>query len=148
MSRTIGVFFGRETAESPIIVTANDTISPKQNVFSEVHTIYIFKSLQETRYCLTLDVKTRYVAVSAVTNTHTHSLIHKTTTITLAHAPRVNCRYNFTSTKPTMLHKKYTLGYMYSRPSLIQTHWVLDSSQINEISRYVKVRLYSTSYDS
>ena len=45
------------------------------------------KSLQETRYCLTL---ARYVAASAVTDTHTDRQTHRITTIPLVHAPRVN----------------------------------------------------------
>ena len=47
--------------------------------------MYISKSLQETVCRLTLDIQTRYVAASAVTDTNTHM-----TTITFAHAPRLN----------------------------------------------------------
>ena len=41
--------------------------------FSAKSTKHIFKSLQETHYRLILDVYTRYVAASMVTDTHTHT---------------------------------------------------------------------------
>ena len=84
MSSTIGVFLVEREPSHRSSWQANHAISPEQNIFSEVHTIQILKSLQGTL----LDIQMRYVVASAVTDTHTHT--HKTTTVTLAHAPRVN----------------------------------------------------------
>ena len=49
--------------------------------------VKIFKSLQGTTGRLTLNMRTRYVAASAVTETHTHTQTNKMTTVTpaLAH---------------------------------------------------------------
>ena len=47
--------------------------------------MHICKSPQETVYCLTLDILTRYVAASVVTDTQTDRQTdrHRTTTVTL-----------------------------------------------------------------
>ena len=71
MSRTIGVLLSRKSRVANHRGRQNNAISPEGNVFSEVHTIHVFKSLQETVRHLTLDILTRYVAASAVTDTQT-----------------------------------------------------------------------------
>ena len=54
----------------------NDAISPEQNVFSEVHTIHIFKNLQQTLHHLILDIQVWYVAAGMVTDTPTLTGTH------------------------------------------------------------------------
>ena len=51
----IGVFIIEKELNYRSSGQANNAISPKRNVFSEVHTTHIFKSLQETAYCLRYD---------------------------------------------------------------------------------------------
>ena len=46
--RTIGVFLVEKQPSRRSLWQANNAISPEQNVFSEVHTMHVFKSLQET----------------------------------------------------------------------------------------------------
>ena len=63
-----------------------------------------------------MDSQTRYVAVSVVTDrqtdrhthTHTHTHIHRTTTVTLAHAPRVN---NVTVQRKTIFSLETQIAY-------------------------------------
>ena len=86
MSSTIGVFIVEREPSRRSSWQANHAVSPEQNTFSEIHAMKTFKTLQGTLQCLNLDIQTRYVAASVVTDTHTH----KTTTVPLAHAPRVN----------------------------------------------------------
>ena len=85
MSSTIGVFVVERELSRRSSWQPNHPISPEQNIFSEVHTIQIFKSLQGPLRGLTLDIQMRYVVANAVidrhTDTHTHT--HKTTTVTL-----------------------------------------------------------------
>ena len=76
VSSTIGVFL----VERESRVTA---ISPEQNIFSEVHTIQIFKNLQGTLRCLTLDLQTRYTVASALIDRQIDRQTHRTTTVTL-----------------------------------------------------------------
>ena len=59
----------------------------EQSVFNEVHTIHILKLSYHEKPNGTLYKTGRYVAASVVTDTHT--LTHRTTTVTLAHLPRV-----------------------------------------------------------
>ena len=65
----------------------NNALQPES--FSQVHTLLIAKSLQESVYHLTLDVLwSRYVSCSACmkTSTHTH-----TNRVAITHAWRLNC---------------------------------------------------------
>ena len=76
MSSTIGVLFLVEREPSlRSLWQANHAVSPEQNIFSEIHLMQSFKSLQGTLWFPTLDIQTRYVAASAVTDrqTHTHT---------------------------------------------------------------------------
>ena len=75
MSRIIGVLLVEKELNRRSSWQANNAISPEQNIFSEVYTIQIFKSLQETVYRLTLDIQTRYVALSAITDRQIHRYI-------------------------------------------------------------------------
>ena len=92
MSSTIGVFLVEREPSHRSLWQANHAISLEQNIFSKIHTMQIFKSLQGTLWRLTLGVQTRYVAASVVTDrrtdgqTHTHT--HRTTTVTLWHMHR------------------------------------------------------------
>ena len=87
LSRIICVFFVEKELSRQSSWQTNNAISL---IFSEVHIIHIYKSLQETVHCLILDIITRYVAASAVTDTHTHSLTHKTKQLTTRTLPRLN----------------------------------------------------------
>ena len=51
MLRTIRVFFVELVADH------RGRLSPEQNIFSKVHTMHICKSLQETQYHLTLNIR-------------------------------------------------------------------------------------------
>ena len=90
MSSTIGVFLVEREPSRRSSWQANHAVSPEQNIFSEIHMMQSFKNLQGTLQCLNLDIQTRYVAASAVTDRQTDTHTHKTTTVPLAHAPRVN----------------------------------------------------------
>ena len=81
MSSTIGVFLVEREPSRRSSWQENHPVSPEQNIFSEIHAMKTFKSLQGTLRCLNLDIQTRYVAASAVTDrqlqtdrhTHTHT---------------------------------------------------------------------------
>ena len=81
VSSTIGVFL----VERESRVAA---LSPEQNIFSEVRTIQIFKSLQGTLRCLTLDLQMRYIVASALTDRQTDT--QNDYCNPTVHAPRVN----------------------------------------------------------
>ena len=73
-------------AKSRSLESANEAKTGEQSVFGEIHTNHELGMPQGTLQHRKLDSQTRYVAASAVTDRQTD----KPTTVTLAHAPRVN----------------------------------------------------------
>ena len=73
-------------AKSRSLELANDAKTGEQSIFGEIHTNHAFETPKGTLQHRKLDLQTRYVAASVITDRQTH----KPTKVTLAHVPRVN----------------------------------------------------------